>query len=58
MGATQGIKTRCFVLAATNCDLAEDGASQQFSEALFRRFAQKQVDSCHWGNAKRIYPIW
>ena len=43
MGARKGIKSRCFVLAATNRDLEAMANEGQFNEALLQRFANKQV---------------
>jgi transcriptional regulator with GAF, ATPase, and Fis domain len=43
MGAREGIKSRCFVLAATNRDLMAMVEQAHFNEALLQRFANKHV---------------
>jgi DNA-binding NtrC family response regulator len=43
MGAREGIKSRCFVLAATNRDLSVMVNQAHFNEALIQRFANKHV---------------
>jgi two-component system, NtrC family, response regulator PilR len=43
MGARQSVQSQCFILAATNRDLAALVDQDRFNEALLQRFANKHV---------------